>query len=251
MATQIDNFGITQLTLAAHAKFHNRVVNLIAVSDLEALHLVALAPPYMAAVTQERAAINRPTAYAETPKMVAVDHSRDQAISQVFNLVSVFLKSTLPDEVTAAMNLHAIMAPYHGIQEHEYNRKTMEVTGLLNALNSALPADVNTCCLASAIEQIDKYNSDFDALLTERSADSIVRTPIKLTDTPDLRSTSDTLYREIVSFVNAYAITVPSADLEAFTVAVNVFVAEYKNVIANQGKGGKVTPPVVADEIMD
>ena len=64
MATKIETFGTTKLTLAAHAQFNELVAGQIAASDLEALHLTVLAPPYLTAVAMEKEAVNRPSAFA-------------------------------------------------------------------------------------------------------------------------------------------------------------------------------------------
>ena len=53
MANQIISFGVTQLTLAAHAQFHGIINSTIAAYELAALHLETLAPQYAAAVAAE------------------------------------------------------------------------------------------------------------------------------------------------------------------------------------------------------
>ena len=79
----------------------------------------------------------------------------------------------------------------------------------------------------------------------------IPHTPISITDIKDLRDASDTFYCKIVIVVNIFAIAAPTAELEAFTEAINVYVAQYKDVAANQGIGDKKVAPVAVDETLD
>ena len=51
--------------------------------------------------------------------------------------------------------------------------------------------------------------------------------------------TTDTLYRELVQTVNAFALVSPSTELETFAADVNALISQYKLVIANQGKSKK------------
>lgn len=246
MVTQIESFSITKPTLAAHSQFHDQVDQEIAKYDVTVLHLEELAPLYTTAVTAERTAVNRPTAFSETPQMVDADHKRDLAISMVFSIVNLYSKSTQENEIAAAQRMHAIVAPYHGIQAHEYYRETTEINGLLTALSTALPADITLFNLNSAIEQITTHNNTFKQLILERSGDMQTRTPVRITDSLELRRNCDNFYHQIIQRVNAFAIASPSPELETFAVAINVIILQLQHIIANQGKGTKEeTEPIV------
>ena len=246
MITQIKRFAITQLTLAAHSQFHEQVLKEISAYEVAVLHLEELAAAYGSAVSAEKIAVNRPTAFAETPLMVETDHKRDQAVSMVFNMVSLYRKSTEVTEIAAAQRLSAILAPYQGIQIHEYYRETSEIDGMLASLATALPADITLFNLSSVIAQVKTHNDAFKLLMTDRSGDVVNRTPVRLTDSQDLRHSSDTLYHEIIQRVNAFAIAIPSPELEAFAVAINAIVLQLQRVIASQGRSQKEeTEPAV------
>ena len=236
MGTKINMFGTTKLTLAAHAQFNELVAGQIAASDLEALHLTVLAPQYLAVVAAEKEAVNRPSAYAETPQMIAVDRLRDLSVSLVFNLIDAYLKSPSTAEQLAAEHLHAVVAPYRGIQKHEYNRQTTEVDGLIASISAAAIADLTLLSLTSAVEQMDAHNAAFKALLAERTVDVGTRAPVANESTGTLRRTTDTLYRTLVETVNAFAIAIPSAAIETFAVSINALITQYEMVAANQGK---------------
>ena len=236
MATQINKFSVTQLTLAAHVRFHTVVNNAIAAYSADKLHLATLVPRYADAVAAERAVLNRPTAFSETPYIEKVDLQRNHAISLAFKLVNAFLKSTDTAEITAAQHLHAIIAPFKSIKKHEYNRKTMEIDRLIVAFSTAEPAHIALLALASPIKQLTAHNIAFDALKAARSADLVIRTPITIANTATLRLATDALYREMVQTVNAFTIVDPSAELEKFATNVNALISQYKLVVANQGK---------------
>ena len=236
MATKINSFGITKLTLAAHAQFHMLISTLITGSDLEALHLTTLAPQYLAATAAEKEIVNRPSAYTETPELIAIDHNRDLAVSLAFNLIDTFMKSPNQADQSAATFMHAIVAPYRDIQGHEYNRETSEITGLIEALSAAPTDKINLLALSSPIELMDTYNAAFIATKAERYTDIAARTPIAEADTRERRGAADTLYKQIVEQTNAYATIAPTAEITAFISTVNSYVAEYKIIVANQGK---------------
>ena len=247
MITQIKRFAITQPTLAAHAQFHAQVQEKIASYDLALLHIEELAPAYAAAVEAEVKAVNRPTSFVETAQMVDVDHKRDQAISMVFNMIFLYTKSTIATEVEGAHRLEIIVAPYKGIQSSEYYKETTEIEGLLSALATALPADITLFNLSSVIAQVKTHNDAFKLLMTDRSGDVVSRTPIRLTDSQDLRRSSDALYHEFTERVNAFAIAIPSPDLEAFTVEINAIILQLQHVIASQGRSQKEETEPVAE----
>lgn len=235
MATQINNFKITRLVLGSHLGFHKEVSRIIADFDPSALHLEALVEEYAEAVAKEMTVVVRPTAFAETPQLVAVDRLRDKAVSQLFNLVLVFLKSPLPTEVSAAQRLHAIIASSHGIQAHEYMSKTMEIGVLLTALRAASPDDIRMMALSSAIEQMRTHNDAFNLLIEGRIKGIGVRLPIMNVNTLELRHATDTAYRKIVESVNAYSIVMPSPEIERFAVNINAIIIQYRSVVAHQG----------------
>lgn len=242
MKTKIASFGTTKLTLAAHAQF-NELINIeVGNSDPIKLHLETLAPLYAAAVLAEKDVVNRPSAYAETPQMIAADHKRDLVISLGFNIIDAYLKSASDVEIAAAQRLHAIVAPYRGIQSHEYNRQTSETDGLIASLDGALPADIALLGLGSCSEQLDAYNGAFKVILAERSTDVGTRAPIADASSRELRIITDGYYRDIVETVNAFIVAIPSAELETFAVAINALITQYKLVAANQGKKKSATP---------
>jgi len=241
MATKIKRFSITQPSLAAHSLFHDQIDEEITKYDLPVIQLEELAPLYTIAVAAERAAVNRPTAFSETPQMVEADHKRDQSITMLVGIINIYGKSTQENEIAAAQRLHAIIAPYHGMQAHEYYRETTETNGMLAALATALPADIALFNLSSVIEQIATHNTTFKQLIAERKGDVIVRTPVSITDSQELRQAADALYLQMVERVNAFIITTPSPELETFAVAINAIITHIKLVIANQGKSKKET----------
>lgn len=52
-------------------------------------------------------------------------------------------------------------------------------------------------------------------------------------------TSADALYRQVVDTVNAYTLIQPSAEITDFVARMNVIVAKYRNVVANQAKTKK------------
>jgi len=238
MFTQINLFGLTQLTFSANAQFHKQVNNKIASYDLALLHIEELAPLYAAAVAAEMAAVNRPTSLVGTALMANADHKRDQAISMLLGIINLHQRSTNEAELAAAHRLDVIAAPYNGIQGDEYYKETTEIDGFTAALAKALPEDITLLGLSSAIEQMTTHNNTFKRLFEERTGDVDIRTPVRLMETKELRNNAGLLYHGIILRVNAFAIAIPSPELEAFAVSINSIILQLQKVLAHQGKGG-------------
>jgi len=238
MITQINNFSITQLSFAANAQFHKQVNNKITAYDPVVLHIEELVSTYAAAVAAEMKAVNRPTSLVETALMANIDRKRDQSISMIVGIIDLHKRSTKADELAAAHRLDVIAAPYSGIQTDEYYKETTKIDGFAVALAEALPEDITLLGLSSAIEQMTMHNSTFKRLFEERTGDLDIRTPVRLTETKELRNDADTSYRGIRLRVNAFAIAIPSPELEAFAMSINSIILQLQKVLAHQGKGG-------------
>lgn len=237
MAAKIQNIACTQFTLAGHVKFNSEVNALIAEFTPVKLHLETIAPQYNAAVNAENNVVNRPTMYAETQRMHEADHERDLSIALVRNLVNAYAASPIKSHSATAAILVAIIAPYRGMQVHEMNRQTTEVDSMCDALRKpAATAALAALHIEETVAQLDLANSNFKAATAARDAESLRRQHIKDADTRTLRAVTNTLYRQMVEQVNAYAIVQPSDEIVSFIDRMNVLVARYKVVIANQGK---------------
>lgn len=240
--TKINSIGVTQLTLASHAQFHQEISLLVQSITPEKLHLEALAAPYEAAIATEMEVVNRPTAYAETGEMQAADHERDLTLSLCFNLVDAYAASPDGDEQSAAHTLATLLLPYRSIQSHEMHRETTEVDGLIAALDAPAAIDaLKALHIEDMAERLDTVNSRFRALEARRDAEALRRQPVSEAHSKLLRQQTDELYHRIADTTNAYCMIQPTDDLANFAARANVIVAKYKNVIANQGKTKKKT----------
>lgn len=52
-------------------------------------------------------------------------------------------------------------------------------------------------------------------------------------------TSADALYHQVVDTVNAYTLIQPAAEITDFVARMNVIVAKYRNVVANQAKTKK------------
>jgi len=246
---EIEEFGLSSFTIGAHCEFHTLLDIEITSYDLALVFLADLAPLYSAAVKEETSIVNRPSEFAETAEMVEEDHLRDLSAAQCYNIVNTHIKSPSPEEVRAARRLHALMAPYKGLQYDEYNKKSKEIEGLLTALSLALPADMILLNLAAAIAQLQTHNDAFRALIAARTVDIGVRRPIATAETSELRRIADDLYFRIVKTVNSHFFVQPTADLEKLILATNSLITRYRLVGAHQGKHQKGTEEVVTEAL--
>ncbi|MEI3468552.1 MAG: DUF6261 family protein [Bacteroides intestinalis] len=244
MATKINNVPLSQLTLASHAQCHQEVTALIESLTAEKLHLETLAPQYAAAVTAEQQVVNRPTAYAETADMQQADHVRDLTLSLLFNLVDAYAGSPKDAQQKSAHTLVSLLLPYRGIQTHEMHRQTTETSGLITALGeTSADAALTALGLDDLPEALDTANANFLKAEAQRDKEALRRQPVSQADSKQLRLQADALYRQVVDTVNAYTLIQPSAEITDFVARMNVIVAKYRNVVANQAKTKKRSSP--------
>lgn len=240
MATKINSINNARLTLASHVQFHTEVVALITEVTYSALHLESIYPIYKIVLKEETSVVNRPTAYVETQQMAEADHTRDLAVSLIFNLTDAFSASPLASHSKAATTIAIAMRPYRSIQSHEMNRQTTEVDGMLKALaETAVAAALTTLKIESTVQILSDANAGFKAATAARDAEALRRQPVKEADTRILRADTDEQYHRVIETVSAYAVIDLTDEISTFIDRMNVLIDKYKLVIANQGKSKK------------
>lgn len=219
---QIQSIPLSSLTVGAHLDFHRSVSGYIDEYTAAALHIENIAPQYQALVEQERAIVQRPTSQRYTAELAELDGRRDNAAGVVINLVKAHTTTLIADKRTAALELKAVLDPYSGVSKQAYQKESQMLDGMLVAL--ALPeneAHVTKLGIADEVQSLADAQKAFADMYERSREDAAARMELESVDTRELRAQVDGLYQQVVMYVNAYAITTPSDELQGFIDKVN------------------------------
>lgn len=244
MSKQLDKFAGTALTLASHAQYHDSVYKAILQATAAALHIEALATQYAGAVAAELSVVNRQTGSAITTDIADDDLRRDHAHSLLNAVVTAYndLAPAGSAQQKSAHTLYMALRPYSGINSHEYSRETTEVDGLTDLLSTDdMMKHITLLGLEWALEELADANEAVKRALSSRDSEAATRAPIKEIDSKQARRDTDNLYSQITQLVNAFAIAMPDAKIDAFIDQANALAQRYRTVAANQAKH-KATP---------
>ena len=227
MAKQIQSFGMTQMTIAACSNFHTTAVKYINEATPAALHIDDKAPAYTDVASLLASIVNRKRAFVSTPQMREADKLRDNATGTISLVINAYTHSAVDECRTAAQLLYQQMSPYRGIGNHEYNKETAEIRGMLAMLaEPENAAAVTTLGLTKEVDALREANAAFEEAFDARN---------------------DRLYQEIAQTVNAYAIVQPTEELNAFIDKMNGLVGSLSAVSGSSASGSE-GPDVPAPE---
>ena len=229
MAKQIQSFGMTQMTIGACSNFHTTAVKYINEATPAALHIDDKAPAYTdvasllaSIVNRKRASASglssarrrcaRRTSCATTPRELSVWLS-------THTLTRLWTSAAQPPScsTTAAQLLYQQMSPYRGIGNHEYNKETAEIRGMLAMLEEAdNAAAITTLGLQPEVDALREANAAFEEAFDARNEEVSAMVNQKSISSADAVAEANRLYQEIAQTVNAYAIVQPTEELNAF-----------------------------------
>ena len=225
MAKQIQSFGMTQMTIGACSNFHTTAVKYINEATPAALHIDDKAPAYTDVASLLASIVNRKRAFVSTPQMREADKLRDNATGTISLVINAYTHSAVDECRTAAQLLYQQMSPYRGIGNHEYNKETAEIRGMLAMLaEPENAAAVTTLGLTKEVEALREANAAFEEAFNARN---------------DEVSAMVRLYQEIAQTVNAYAIVQPTEELNAFIDKMNGLVGSLSAVSGSSASGSE------------
>ena len=244
MAQQIQNYGMTNLTLGLYASHLTQTNSLIQATGAEALHITEKAAEFSASLELLNGIVKRSTAYVSTQKLNNADKERDNAMGVILNIITAHLTNTIVSKRQAAEALDAMVAPYRKIRYHEKGAQTREVAGLISVLSTEeATAYLTTLHLTEELEALVLKNAQFEVLMSGKLMEEVARTPQTDIETTELRKQLDAQYAEIVQTVNAYAIVQPTDEINGFIAQMNALITLTKRSAASVGKGGKEEEP--------
>ena len=240
MAKQIQSFGMTQMTIGACSNFHTTAVKYINEATSAALHIDDKAPAYTDIASLLASIVNRKRAFVSTPQMREADKLRDNATGTISLVINAYTHSAVDECRTAAQLLYQQMSPYRGIGNHEYNKETAEIRGMLAMLaEPENAAAVTTLGLTKEVEALREANATFEEAFDARNDEVSAMVSQKNISSADTVAEANRLYQEIVQTVNAYAIVQPTEELNAFIDKMNGLVGSLASVSGSSTNGSE------------
>ena len=212
---------MTQMTIGACSNFHTTVVTYITATTPAVLHIEDNMPNYTAASGTLASIVNRKRAYIPTPH-------------------NAFVNSPVDERRAAAQLLYQQMSPYRGIRDHEYNKETAEIRGLLAMLaEEENAAAVTTLGLKPEVDALSEANAAFEEAFDARNDEVSQQQAQRNISSKDAVAEVNRLYQEIVQTVNAYAIVQPTDELNAFIDKINGLVGSLATASGSSTNGSE------------
>ena len=248
MAKQIQSFAMTQMTIGACSNFHTTVVKYITATTPAVLHIEDKMPNYTGASGTLASIVKRKRAYITTPQMREIDNRRDRAAGTISAAINAFVNSPVDERRAAAQLLYQQMSPYRGIRDHEYNKETAEIRGLLAMIaEEENAAAVTTLGLKPEVDALSEANAAFEEAFDARNDEVSQQQAQRNISSKDAVAEANRLYQEIVQTVNAYAIVQPTDELNAFIDKMNGLVGSLA-AASGSSTNGSEAPDVPTPE---
>ena len=155
-------------------------------------------------------------------------------------VINAYTHSAVDECRTAAQLLYQQMSPYRGIGNHEYNKETAEIRGMLAMLaEPENAAAVTTLGLTKEVEALREANATFEEAFDARNDEVSAMVSQKNISSADTVAEANRLYQEIAQTVNAYAIVQPTEELNAFIDKMNGLVGSLASVSGSSTNGSE------------
>ena len=233
---QIKSLSLTALLVGSHAEFHTSVLSLITATTPEVLFIKVFFSDYQREVEKLLSLVNKSNRLPQTKELKEADNGRDAYLRRLFKSVKDLMKSPSSDEKEAAEKIWNVIVSYKGIMENEINKETAQIRGLFRDLETEeLEAALKYVFLDDIIGRMKTYN---DIVVEEMDKRVKLESKKQKIDTAEQRKIVNDLYASIVRQVNAFAIAMPSEEVDEFILSLNSLIDEYKRVISHMQPGG-------------
>ena len=233
---QIQKFYITRLLGGAIAAFHNAFIAIVQNFDLGMLHIQELFPRYQKEVETLNRVVTQTPKLSNTRELSQADEIRDRSLNRFFKLVKDLKNSPNPLEKPKGELLWDVVSHYEGLSRYEMNKQTAMVKGMLQDLEKSEAKDaLERLNLVYLVDEIRNQNSRVEDLMMQRIEGE---TEKESTKTVEQRKIVNTLYDEIVLYINATAVLEPQDEVSNLIEKTNALIDEYRRMIAHMQPGG-------------
>jgi hypothetical protein len=236
MSKKIKSIGLTRLLASASQTFHSTIAKILGEYEPIKTTLGVLLVQYNNNINAQQKAASKDLRLSNTDEVQGKDKARDGYFKMFVASVENFLRSPDAEEKANAKIISNIMTRFKGLDKYEMQKETGEIDNMITALRVREVFDaVLELGLDSALEKLDDANNDFRKAVNERYAGELKKNK---NIASEQRKLTEATYLEIVEKLNAFAIAVPSEELDKCIDRLNIVIDDYARTIAHMRSGG-------------
>jgi hypothetical protein len=165
----------------------------------------------------------------KTKLIDAANKKRDNTFRGLSGAVKALLNHFNEEKRYAAVQLQIVFDHYGNVTRLPNDEQTASIYNMLQELKGSYAAQVYLLGLNEWVEELEKDNNTFQALVAERNSEESSRSNIRLSE---VRKECDALYRKIVERLEALMLIYGDEPYSAFVVEWNNVIKHYNNIIA-------------------
>ena len=241
---KIGTLHLTSLHVSSHVEFHKSCYGAMSARQWGNAKWEALLVSYASGIDTLDNVVRRQRASIYTSDVDNADALRDGTMGQFFLLVDAGAKSSLAAEKAAATKVQTIIKPYRRDVYDQLTDQTEQVRGMITALSTDVARPlIDTLGLSAVLQRLGEQNEAFAEVYRLRATDRQGQ-PAAGVDTKVQRKAVDDDYNSLTDIANGASVVldtgidigIGAADVDALIDEINAYIAQYKLVIANQGK---------------
>lgn len=228
---EISEIYLAKMSNGAHFSYHTEMLARINANSKVKAKLTSQLPVYQAAIEKEDVALVISRKSFISDEIALADSQRDALYVGLKNAVKAFLN--MPDATMkeAARVLTQLLKDYKITPAMQLDRQTGLMVNLIADLEGKCSTQVAALSLAPMVAGMKTANEKVRTSLSARTEESSTKEAGAM---KAARLAVDDSYREIVKYINAYALLEGAADYQTFIDVANAEIVRYKRQVLRQ-----------------
>ena len=233
---KIKSFSQTALLASASQSFHNSCSKTIGKHASVKTILGTLFTQYNDNIKAQESAASKDLHLSNTDNVTERDKTRDGYFKVFVSAVDNLVRTPDAQKKADAKIVASAISRYRGLDKYEMNKETGEIENMVAALRVKEVFDAMLRLnMESMFEDLLDANYAFISAVEDRHTGELKKDKNVASVQ---RKITETTYLEIVERINAFAIAVPSADLDKCIDQLNAIIDDYARTIAHMRSGG-------------
>lgn len=222
---RITPIRLARLNNDEYAQFLRSTANLITTASLERLHIEKeLFDRFKVGINLLTETTHRTRSSKETKALQVLDKKRNQLVSFLLSSFRLERKSPISLRSEAGLSLYQNTKNYIGAQKSPIRQKSHIIDSLIKELDKPHNARyIQDLGLSSVINDLAKYNSEYQNLTFERAENQVESSGISIVK---LRKEVDTIYEDMMTWAFAMSLISPSPEVKNFIVLQNKLIED-------------------------
>ena len=231
----IEGIATSQMRNDAYFQFHTEFRDLIIKTDADKLKVKKqFEDIYLPLYVQLDNIFKKIRKSALTEKIQEADVLRDNMYIGINEISKAYLRHFDAETCDAAKRVRIVMDTYGNVAKKPLQEETSAVYNLLQELQGKYSSDIQKIGLKNWVDNLQKTNEDFDALVKGRYDEEAAKTDAVM---KEVRKEMDAAYKNLCDIINVFAMIDDDKDVfDLFIKTLNVIIAKYTTMIQQTGK---------------